>query len=141
MRREVSNDSPELEAANTGDLVRQEHGLEDAAPVNDRYSSSFDEFAGVFSRDEPVMLADRSRTDFGDYPDAVAFGYRMAHHSTFAGRDWAGCERDLAAKWRDSGHNDWDEVWPAAQMGFMMDRGADGVPAPQAADNTRVRMP
>jgi hypothetical protein len=109
--------------ADPGDLQRNENGPEHTAPVNERFSSSFDEFAGEFARETAVLLGDRSPSDYEQDREALELGHRMADDPRFAGRDWATVEKDLEAEWQKRGHGDWGRAQPTVQQGWMEARG------------------
>jgi hypothetical protein len=110
-------------ADDAGEIVKTESGPEHSAPQNTEFSSSFDEFAGAFVRDEPVLLAERDDSIYGRDIEAYKFGYRMAADSRFAGNEWAQAQADLEREWKKQGSNDWDLRWAEVQAGWMKARG------------------
>lgn len=100
---------------------KTESGPGYVAPENPHYSSSFDEFAGVFPRSDSVFLGGRGE-DYEPYKRAYDFGYRMATNDRFAHKDWVHAEPDLQTEWtRDNG--DWDFAREAVQQGWKAARG------------------
>jgi len=106
---------------NQADLVKTETGPEQVAPQNPSYDSSFDEFAGVFVRNEAVLLGDRDEAVYPENRDAYQFGYQMAER--FTGRDWPEAESDVYAEWSKNHHGDWATLEPQVQEGWRASRG------------------
>lgn len=103
--------------------ARNDLGPEHVAPSNPRFSSSFDEFAGVFVGSDPVLLAERARSDYEGDTEAIEFGKRMAAAREFAGREWTEAEPDLKAQWAKQRHGDWDRFQSAVHEGWIQARG------------------
>jgi hypothetical protein len=100
---------------------KTESGPEYFAPDNPHYSSSFDEFAGVFPRSNSVFLGSRGE-DYESHKRAYDFGYRMATDNRFAYKDWVDAEPELRSEWmRDNGN--WDLARDAVQQGWEAARG------------------
>ncbi len=100
---------------------KTESGPEYVAPDNPHFSSSFDEFAGVFPRSDSVFLGRRG-DDYQSYKRAYDFGYRMATDGRFAHKDWVAAEPELRSEWmRNNGS--WDPVRDAVQQGWEVARG------------------
>jgi hypothetical protein len=61
-----------------GDLLRNDNGPGHRAPVNAGFSSSFDEFAGVFASEVAVLVGERRASDYQVDRESYGFGYRLA---------------------------------------------------------------
>jgi hypothetical protein len=100
---------------------KTESGPEFVAPDNPNYSSSFDEFAGVFPRGNSAFLGGRGH-DYQAYKRACDFGYKMATNRRFNGRDWVDAEAELKGEWTHS-NGDWSMAREAVQQGWEAARG------------------
>lgn len=105
------------------EILKNDAGPEHAAPVNPHFASSFDEYAGVFIADEPVLLGERDGPAYDQTKAASDFGREMASSKRFADREWAEAEAELKAEWLKKDGADWDTSWPEIQSGWTAARG------------------
>ncbi len=118
----TTGDATRVEDANDT-RVKNDAGPEHFAPVNPTFSPSFDEFAGDFAGETPVLLAERGKSDFAQHEEAYDFGHRFALDSRFSGREWSNAEAELQAEWSNSGRHGWEQWCPSVQMGWTRARG------------------
>lgn len=97
-------------------------GLQVAAPINEKYESSFDEFAGIFRRHYSTFLADRGQ-NYEYYRPAYEFGYDMAKEDRFASCHWAQTESDVRREWERGKKGDWDKLKDAVKAGWDAAKG------------------
>lgn len=94
------------------------------APSNPRFSSSFDEFAGIIRgvRCGEGAVGERLR-EFPAFKAAYEFGMSVAADASFLDRDWAAAEPDVRRRWQDEKRGDWDSVRTAVELGWENARG------------------
>jgi hypothetical protein len=97
-------------------------GPEHYAPPNEKFNSSFDEFAGVLRRGDLTFLAGRGEL-YESHREAFDFGGRLAEDAGFAGRPWATVEPELRAEWEREGQHDWANVRDSVRQGWESSRG------------------
>ena len=117
----------------TGDAVSEEEardtrvlndaGPEHWAPHNTKYTSSFDEFAGAFVRENSDLFAERSESDYKPYLEAYSFGYRSALDDRFFHRTWEESAADLRNRWERNGERNWVDMETSVQRGWQKARG------------------
>lgn len=108
-------------ARDQGDIEKTAKGPAQSAPENPEYGSSFDEFAGIFARDESVLLGERAGPEYEEDRGAYSFGYHMA--TQFTGREWVQVQRELQAEWRKQNRDDWDRFEDEIHRGWSIARG------------------
>jgi hypothetical protein len=99
-----------------------DYGPTQFAPENPHYSSSFDEFAGVFQRSKSVFFGTRGE-DYEPYREAYDFGYRAAVDRKYASKSWVEALPDLRREWEER-KRDWAAFNQAVYQGWEAARGA-----------------
>jgi len=100
---------------------KTETGPDHTAPANPHFSSTFDEFAGVFRRDDSTFLGERGQ-DYEPYKRAYDFGYRMGVENRFAKKDWTEAEQEIQREW-ETVNADWSKTREAVRQGWEGARG------------------
>ena len=103
-------------------VTKTDIGPEHSAPENPYFDSSFDEFAGVFTREDQVVPLARRGADYEYELHAFRWGFKMANADDFRGREWPQAEPELRRKW-DSSRMPWQEARAAIREGGDEARG------------------